>query len=188
VRLDCLRRSLDTLVTREENRSNKSPNSDKTVEMASNCHLIHDKGNPTCIDAVGSMNDNTSGGCKNHVTHPIDDKGGKQERGAKTICGLPGHVRGLNVSEKANPRHVTYHSYQPFFLLNFNIMFQPIPVYPRLGCGFLLGRQTSTLTPTPLYPTQHPMGFTLPLPIPSRNGARGEDKARRARRWRGCTA
>ena len=79
MRLDCLRRGLDTLVTREENRSDESPNSDETAEMASDCHLIRDKGNPTCIDAVGSTNDNTSGGRENHVTHPIDDKGGKQE-------------------------------------------------------------------------------------------------------------
>jgi len=43
------------------------------------------------------------------------------------------------------------------------------PGYPRLGCGFVQGGQTSTLTPTPLYPTRHPMGFTLPLPIPRRD-------------------
>ena len=40
------------------------------------------------------------------------------------------------------------------------------PGYPRLGWGSLQGGHLSTLTPTPLYPTQHPMGFTLPLPIP----------------------
>jgi len=46
-----------------------SPDSDKAVEMASDCHLVRDEGNPACIDGVGLTNDNTSASHKGYLTH-----------------------------------------------------------------------------------------------------------------------
>ena len=33
-----------------------SPDGDEVAEMATDRHLVHDEGNPACIDAVGLMN------------------------------------------------------------------------------------------------------------------------------------
>jgi len=33
--------------------------------MASDCHLVRNKGNPACIDVAGLMNDDTSSGREN---------------------------------------------------------------------------------------------------------------------------
>jgi len=47
-----------------------SPDGDEAMEMASDCHLVRDEGNPTCIDGVGSTNDDTSTGHESYLTHP----------------------------------------------------------------------------------------------------------------------
>jgi len=48
-----------------------SPDGDEAVETASGCHFVRDEGNPACIDAAGSTNDDTSAGRESHLTHPI---------------------------------------------------------------------------------------------------------------------
>ena len=39
--------------------------------MASDCHLVRDEENPTCIDGAGSTNGDTSAGRKDYLTHLI---------------------------------------------------------------------------------------------------------------------
>ena len=48
-----------------------SPDGDGAVEMASDSHLVRDGGDPACINAAGSTNDDTSADRESHLTHPI---------------------------------------------------------------------------------------------------------------------